>query len=73
MVVEFLLDYVERAGRFDGRGKNRALMLSGGSLDMTTGTLTPHVEAMVRDVTKIINGEATYTPKDPPVEPGERT
>jgi hypothetical protein len=58
--LHFVLDYVERAGVFTGRGKLRKLLLSGALVNMATGEMTGHLTALQNDMVKILSGRAYY-------------
>ena len=59
-VVDYVLDYVEKVGSFDGRGRRRELMLDGFFVNMRTGESTEHVDRLQSEVTRILAGTATY-------------
>lgn len=63
MIVDFVLDYVEGAGAFTGRGKHRRLLLRGGSVNMRTGKITEHISVLRHDVHALMLGHATYRKK----------
>jgi hypothetical protein len=67
MAVEYIVDFVEQAGRFEGRGKDRHLTLQD-VLSFGEGTPMPAMDYMAISVGGILRGTASYRQR---AEPGE--
>lgn len=53
-IVDHVLAWVDKAGRFEGRGKDRTLMLSPLVLNMRTGKSQGVMERIVEDVAAML-------------------
>ena len=62
-IVDYVLDYVERVGHFEGRGKKRALAMDSCVVNLTTGESREHPDVLRENVALLIAGKATYTRK----------